>query len=482
MSLMKAASLIPMLVLSVSACTHQPLPREADFVFENVNVVPMTKEIVLADRAIAVTDGVITAIIDTDKAKRINAAQRIDGDGAYVTPGLADMHVHMRMDPEAFMSLNLANGVTTVHNMGDGDRNGDQKIDHTALRADVAAGRIDGPRYLISGPQLHEKEVPDLAAVEAVLNAHAEHGYDTMKIHGDLAPDVYEALIAGAKARGIRVTGHAQHMQPLNRTLRMDALEHMEEFLYSSVDDTFGESAAGGLDNYLNAYYANLARLKDPAYRAIIVKDVAASGVYMDPTLIIYAMIETYLDDEKFAALRDDPRISYLPKRTRASYLDPEKNEYRAGLGPLFQKFLDEVGAGVSSAQHISDNVDLLLNLTKELHDEGAPLLLGSDVFGALAPGFAVHQELEMLVTAGLTPYEALKTGTVNVAAYLGETDSAGTLEAGKRADFILLDGNPLKNIENAGRVNGVFSQEKWRSAKELEDILAEVKRLSAAD
>lgn len=232
-SILKAASCALMLattLLGVSGCAHSGPRLEADYVFENVNIVPMNEETVLPNRAVAVRDGIIIAIVDEDEAKDILADNRVDGQGYYLMPGLADMHVHLRMDPQAFFNLQLANGVTTVHNMGnaDGGGSGSGALDHIALRADVAAGRIDGPRYLISGPQLHAEQLPDIAAVEAVLDDHIARGFDTMKVHGDLAPDIYDALVEGARARGIRVTGHAQHMMPLAQTLRMDAVEHME--------------------------------------------------------------------------------------------------------------------------------------------------------------------------------------------------------------------------------------------------------------
>jgi hypothetical protein len=344
-----------------------------------------------------------------------------------------------------------------------------------ALRADVASGKIDGPRYLISGPQIHQEQLPTIAEIEPLLKSHMEYGYDTMKIHGDLAPDVYDALIKGARARGIRITGHSQHMMPHAQTLRMDAMEHVEEFLYSSPDGVFGEAAAGGVDNYLSAYYDNLSRLTDPAYRASIAKDFAASGIFVDPTLIIYTTLPQYIDDNRFAKLPADPRITYLPQETRLNYLDWEHNEYRAGLGPLFEKFLNRVGADTTPAAHLDQNITLMTVFMKELHDAGVPLLLGSDAFGLLVPGFAAHQELELMVAAGLTPFEALQTGTVNAADYLGEANKAGTIAIGKRADFILVAGNPLENIANAAQIRGVYSKEKWRSVAELEKRLEQI-------
>jgi imidazolonepropionase-like amidohydrolase len=85
-----------------------------------------------------------------------------------------------------------------------------------------------------------------------------------------------------------------------------------------------------------------------------------------------------------------------------------------------------------------------------------------------------------MMVAAGLAPYEALQTGTVNAARYLGEADEAGTIEAGKRADFILVAGNPLEDVRNAAAVRGVFSLGKWRSTHDLQAMLEQAKELAS--
>jgi hypothetical protein len=271
-------------------------------------------------------------------------------------------------------------------------------------------------------------------------------------------------------------------MMPLAQTLRLNAVEHLEEFLYTSRDYRFANAAQGSVDNYLNAYYENITRLEDPAYRALIVADVAASAVYWDPTLIIYTMLPIYVTDETFEALQSDPRLDYLPEKTRKSYLDWQNNEYRAGLAPLFRTYLAKIGDDSTLEEHFERNIGILSETMLELHDAGVPLLLGSDAFGAIVPGFAPHQELELLVAAGLSPYEALQTATVNVAAYLGEADSAGTIENAKRADFILVAENPLDDVRNAAQVRGVYTHSKWHSGTELEARLAQVKEHSKID
>ena len=468
--------LLPALLLLASGCMARP-QIEADYVFENVNVVPMNQETVLTAQAVAIRDAKIVAIVDQASSVRIRADQRIDGKGRYLMPGLADMHVHVRWNPQAMFNLFLANGVTTVTNMRLGDGAG--SIDHLSLRHDVAAGRMVGPRYRVSGPQLHAEQLATIDQVISVLDEHVKQKFDVVKVHGDLRPDVYDALIKGSRERGLRVTGHAQHLLPLSESLRMDSIEHVEEFLYVSRDATFGRSAEGSLDNFLDAYSSNLERLADPANRAAIARDVAASGIYVAPSLIIYRYIEVYLADDLFGALRQDERLAYLPDNVRQEYLQSDTNEYRRDLAVVFRKHL---GSGVRLDEHFAANVQLLSTLLLELHKAGVPLLLSTDAFGAAVPGYSVHQELELLVAAGLTPYEALRTGTVNVAAYLGETNSAGTIEVGKHADFVLVEGNPLADIRHAAAVKGVFTQARWHSESDVQNLLVTSRRLLSSE
>lgn len=458
---------------------------DADWVIDHVNLVPMTANLVQADRSVVVRGGLIVAIMDAAAAKRVRAAKRIDGRGHYLMPGLSDMHVHLRMPTQDFLDLQLAAGVTTVFNMGLADGGG--KVDHLALRAGLAAGRLSGPRYLVSGPQLESGNLKSLEDVQQALQDAAKQRYDAIKIHGDLPADLYDALITGARARGIRVRGHAQHFMPLAQTLRMGCIEHIEELLYTSLDAQFaeaahfGQEADGSIDHFLTAYTQNLTRLQDASYRARVVQAVAASGVVWDPTLVIYTMLPTYLDDQRFSDLAKDPRLNYLPDSVRLENLSPDRNEYRAELAPKFSKFFASNGDSSGLPAHFDRNVALLLTLIRELHQAGVPLLAGSDAFGALVPGFALHQELALLVKAGLSPFEALTAATATPAKYLGEFDRAGTLEVGKRADFILVGANPLADIQHAADVRGVYTQGRWLSAPDLRARLRRVARHAAA-
>ena len=428
-------------------------PIIADVVFHNVHIIPMHEELVLENKAVAVRDGIIVAVVDTSEASSIEAPKRIDGEGRYLMPGLADMHVHVRWNPQTMFELFLAHGVTTVANMRIGDGK-DLNIDHLALRSEIASGKRLGPRYYVSGPHFEDDYPASLEEVEVVLNEHVEAGYDFVKVHGDLPPDIYDALMKGIRSRDLRAIGHGQHKRPLHETLRLDTLEHAEELLYTSMDPEFGPAFE---KDFLKTYREHAELLRDPAYRAPMIEAIAQSGIHVDPTLIVYKMVGEWESDAHLAAIRNDPKMVYLSASVKDRWLGP-KNPYQ------------EEGFPIKKAE-IDRNLEVLFMLVKDLNDAGVPLLLGTDTFGTLIPGHSIHQELALLVEAGLSPYEALKAGTVNIAAYLNEANRAGAILEEHRADFILLDRNPLSDIANSQSVSGVYSQKRWHSRIDIEQF-----------
>ncbi len=452
---------LALLLIFISSCaTDKNLRIEADYIVENVNVIAMDKPIAMNNMAVAIKKDKIVAIIDQSKAHSIKATNRIDGEGRYLMPGLADMHVHVRWNPQVMFNLFLAHGVTTVANMRLAD--GEGEIDHLKLRDQIASNEITGPRYLVSGKHLEDGFPETVTDVERILADHQKNRIDFVKIHGDLDADIYDAVIAGAKQRGLKVIGHAQHHKPLKNSLALDSLEHMEELLYVSPDSPF---ASDNRDDFLSAYRANAERLLDTHYRKKVVNDLAASGIYMDPTLIVYKMVGEWASDEYLSAMRNNPELRYLPADLREHWLNPATNPYQEEGFPITKTEVDK-------------NLTILFLLTKELHDAGVPLMTGTDTFGTLVPGLSLHQELQLFVEAGLTPFEALKCSTVNVAAYLGETGAAGVIQVGARADFILLDRNPLIDINNSQSVSGVHTHEHWFSQTELATLLNSAREL----
>ncbi|EIK44542.1 Amidohydrolase family enzyme [Cellvibrio sp. BR] len=433
----------------MSGCVFHASP-EVDYIVERVQVIPMNSSAVLRNRAVVIDNGKIIKIIKQSAAVKVNAAQRVDGEGRYLMPGLADMHVHVRWNPQQMFNLFLVNGVTTIANM----RLKDGGFDHLELREKINSGAMLGPRYLLSGPHLEGDFPGSIEEVGHVLDEHARTKIDFVKVHGDLKPDIYQAIIIGARQRGLKVVGHAQHRMPLKNSLALNALEHMEEFLYVALDEKLANAATA---DFLPTYRANVDRLLADHYRAEVIDEVAESNVYIDPTLIVYKMVGVWQSDEHLSALKNNPDLRYLPDEVKEFWLNPATNPYQEKDFPITKAEVDK-------------NLQVMLRLTKELHDKGVPMLSGTDTFGTLVPGISLHEELAMLVEAGLSPFEALQCSTVNVAAYLGEAGKAGVIQAGARADFILLDKNPLLDIRNSRSVSGVFTHGKWLSR----DLLAE--------
>lgn len=446
------------------ACAQTATRIQADYVFEHVNVIPMNRETVLEDRRVAVMNRRIVAILEQESPIKVVSNSVIDGKGHYLMPGLADMHVHLRLDPQTMFDLWLANGVTTVTNMGIADGGG--SVDHIQLGEDIAKGKIQAPRYLVSGPQLTPQDVPDVQHAQSVLNEHVRRGYDVIKIHQNLDKAAYDALLKGAATRDLRVTGHLQHWMPLEASLRMSSIEHIEEFLYTKIEGFAEPKDSAFLD--WAAYYEHCENMQNAIYRKPVVELVKASEIYLDPTLVIYQSLVDWVDDERFANLHKDLNLVYLPVSVRDEYLNSATNEYRQPGFPF-------------TSTHLKQNLETLKALLLDFHYAGVPMLLGTDAFGTLVPGFSLHQEMALIASAGISPYDVLRMGTVNVASYLGESDSAGTIEVGKRADFILLKQNPLDDIQNARQVEGVFTQGHWYSARALKDLLLDAKSRSAA-
>jgi len=374
----------------------------------------------------------------------------VDGRGKLLMPGLCDMHVHVRNDPAEDFALYLSHGVTTVRNMSAADGG----WDHVALREKVREGEILGPRYLIAGPFVDEESAGGIAQLAGLMKEYETKRYDFIKVHGDLDPDVFETLMAEARRMKIPVVGHAQRQRAPVVSLRMKSISHMEEFLYLLPWSVLGDAS----------------RHQDLANR------LAGSGIAVSPTLRIYEIIVEYLDDAAFAKLADSPAAGYLPLVQRDEWLS-DRNEFRDPQGSYLRfmmssySTLDPGLARRLAAGKTRRRFEVMMSLAAAMQKAGILLVTGSDGFGLVVPGLSLHQELETLVDAGLTPLEALQASTVNVARYLGEEDQSGGVAEGKVADLLLLGADPTLDITNARRIEGVMTRGRWLDKKALDSM-----------
>lgn len=412
---------------------------------ENVNVIPMTEEIVLDKQRVIISDGKIVKVEPTSSPIQYQANLTIDGTGKYLIPGLSEMHYHLRNNnPINDFKLLIANGITTVRNMA--ERKGQDQV---VIKNRILVGDLIGPNYFTTGPYLQAMCLQSEEQVMEVVQSHQEKGYDFLKIADNLPLEIYLKLLEEGEKNGFPIIGHAQRNLPLEYSLRMKSIEHVEEFLYIS-------GSYGGK----KLFKEDLADLNGIALQ------VKQSDIYIGTTLVVFDFINQCLDDKKFAALQKHELVRYLPKQERENFLT-EKNDYRKMKNREFE--------GIKADTLFGDYFLWLKAFARILVDNGVQLLSGSDTYGMVIAGFSLHKEFQFLQDAGIAPYNILLASTVNPARYLNKYASEGTISVGKNANLVLLDKNPLDNIKNTQTIVGVMLKGKWFNRAQLDVMLKEV-------
>ncbi|HEX8501470.1 MAG TPA: amidohydrolase family protein [Pyrinomonadaceae bacterium] len=411
--------------------------RRGVLAFVDVNVVPMDGERILTGQTVVVRDGRVAELGPSKKVRAPRGAVVVDGRGKYLLPGLTDMHVHLRnydeADTAALLKLYVARGVTTVLNLSGTPR-------HLELRARVARGELLGPTIYTSGPFISNAtgSSPTPEEVEAAVAEQKRAGYDLVKIHGDFTREAYARLFVAARRAGLRVVGHApRNLGPeVMSEERQDVVAHAEEYLYDKNNSTRDYAGVEG-------------RIPELA------RATAAAGTWLIPNLTAYKNIG--LQATNLDAVLRRPEMKFIPPAIAAGW-GPATNPY--------MRFKNLPPEGFWARYRV------LEKLTKGFHVAGVRLLAGTDAMNpSVVPGFSLHDELRDLVAAGLTPYEALKTATANPGEFLGAGEF-GTVAAGRRAELLLVEGDPLADVGNASRVAGVVLRGRWLPAAELRATL----------
>jgi len=425
----------------------RPVAQSGATAFVGVSVIPMDKETVLADHTVVVQGGRIASIAPSTNATIPAGAVRVDGKGKFLMPGLAEMHAHIPGGTatdsavERTLFLYAANGVTTIRGML-----GDPR--HLLYRERAATGEIVSPLIYTSGPSFNAKTaLTREIAVDAVI-AQKKAGYDLLKIHPGVPREVFDALAAKADELKIPFAGHVPAAVGLARALdaRYASIDHLDGYVEAMTKSPGTPSEFFG---------SNLMKDVDESRLAALVSATKAAGVWQVPTQVL---IDNLLDDVPADQLAARPEMKYVtPPEQIKDWIARKQN---------FQK--------VPQAER-AKFLTLRRRLIKTLHDAGVPFALGSDApqFWNV-PGFSVHRELQSMVDAGLTPYQALRTGTANVGVYFKTESTTGTIAPGKRADLLLLDANPLQHVDNSSKIAGVVLNGRWMSKADIDKRLAQ--------
>lgn len=420
----------------------------------NVNVVTMDRPAALTGQTVVVRDGRIAAVGPAGSTPVPTGAVRVEGRGRWLIPGLAEMHAHIppgqatREEIERVLLLYLANGVTTVRGMLGGPQ-------HLPVRAAAEAGELWSPRIVTSGPSVNGNSAPTPEVVTRMVTEQHAAGYDFLKIHPGLSRPTFDAMAATAGGLGMRFAGHVPAEVGLDRALeaRYATIDHLDgyaEWLLAADAPARGQPSFFFGANY--GGQLDLARIPDA------VRLTRAAGTWMVPTQVL---MENLAGTEAPEALAARPEMRFVSAQAMAQWTQ-QTNGFRSA-------------PGVTAAGR-ADWLAMRQRLLKALHDGGVGILLGSDAPQVWnVPGFSVHRELELYVQAGLSPAQALATGTVNVARFLGREAESGTVAVGKRADLVLLRGDPLADIRQTAAIEGVMIGGRWLDRAALDARLEAV-------
>jgi imidazolonepropionase-like amidohydrolase len=423
--------------------------------FVDVDVVPMNRMEVLENQTVIVSNGHVADIGETAGLKIPNDALRIEGKNRYLLPGLADMHVHQWSQGD--LLLFIANGITTIRNMWGTSR-------QLVWRDKIAKGELLGPTIYTAGPILDgkppvwngSKVIETTSEAEQEVAREKKEGYDFVKVYNGLSREVYDAILAAADKYGLPVAGHIPDAVGLNHALKTGqaSIEHLTGYLTAIEADN---SPFKGKRDRKSRYAAS--DFVDENKIPQVVTDTVQAGTWNCVTLVV---LQRFVSTQEAEQLLQRPEMKYASPIDLASW-DPSK-DFR--MKTMTASDFEQVRKGDRLRQ----------KLAKALHHAGAHILLGTDTPNPfVVQGFSIHEELQNLVQAGLTPYEAIRAGTSSAAQFLNATKEFGTIEVGKRADLILVDDNPLKDVSNLSHRVGVMVRGQWFTEIQLRKMLDEL-------
>jgi imidazolonepropionase-like amidohydrolase len=496
---MKTLSSIASLLLAV--CTQQAPgvatddahPKAPTLAIRAVTVVNVADGSLRHGQTILVAANRIAAVGKTDELRIPREAQRVEARGRYLIPGLWDMHVHSvaplaegvadtSVAPQDWhLPMLLAYGVTGVRNMN--DRTGDVtlKLTNTIKRQLAEGSRRGPPRFLSAGPAVdgdpylmsRKVVVRTAAEARAVVEQLASNGADLVKVYENVSREAYFAILDEARRRHIPVDGHIPfRITPLEAaSAGQRTLEHPDALAAgcSATADAERERFARALADYhgpagsetlLQMQMQHVRALydsRDPNACASSFEAYRRHGVAVTADLLVYHHI---VHAEQILA--DTARLRYVPETIRRDWKNfvdsPTARELRSILRPIPALEIENVRLANAA---------------------GVVLLAATDVdFPMGVPGLSLHEELARLVEAGLTPLQALQAATRNPARVLGLADSLGGIEPGMLADLVVLDSNPLEDIQNTQKIHAVVSDGQLYRRADLDRLLLKAQKV----
>ncbi|MFF4254967.1 amidohydrolase family protein [Streptomyces sp. NPDC001663] len=453
--------------------------------FTHVTVIEGSGAAPAHDMTVVVEAGQITALAPSARTRLRPGVRTVDLTGKYLIPGLIEAHTHSDGPDAVVPPLYPLAGVTTVREMQGAPV-------HHRWRRQIRSGTLLGPRWLIGSPiidgapSLWAQDVPnhisvrDAAEARRVVRRVKQEGADFVKVYSRLSREAYWAIAQEARRQNIPHLGHCPDLVRITEAADAGqrSIEHLHALLLSTSaheaevrrglaavridpDDPSSLSRYHSWFQQVHPLEWQAVRGYDPRKADSVFKRLAAGGTAVVPTLSVHHTLE--LPDEVPDRAED---WKYLPAWQVESWPD----QLQALTG----------GRTPEQARRIREIYAHRERLVRELHEAGVRLPAGTDTgTGYKVPGFALHDELALLVEAGLTPMQVLRSATQEAARLLG-LDAVGTVAKGKAADLLVLDADPLRDIRNTRRIHGVVVNGRWIDATEREALLAAVQKAAS--
>ena len=400
-----------------------------DLVFKNANIISMESDNVLLNQNIAILNGKIV-VIENAKKSKLKAKKTIDLKGKYIMPSLADAHVHLPETEEELQrmfDLNLINGVTKLRSM-----RGDWK--HKEWQNKFNTINSIYPKIYLSAPPISRNLEASTAQLEEFVKAVKDNNYGFIKILSIKNQEIFTQLDSLCKKYDVPLGGHFPRLA-MGNSLNEDVFFNSN---YKSIEHL------GGLVGEPNLFESRIQAIKK-------------NDIYICPTLLWYS---TGSGQYSYEQLEKLPGMEFVSKETMQEWIEKTKI-YREKIGE--QAYKDEVAKELKDLQ---EKYQVIARLQKE----GIKMLLSPDASSKyMMTGCNMINEMELLKNANLSNFEILQMATVNFATFHKEYN--GVIKVNKPADFIILDQNPLEDLQTLRNVKGVFFNNNYIDNKALEEI-----------
>ncbi|MTI31200.1 amidohydrolase family protein [Xanthovirga aplysinae] len=414
-------------------------------VIKNVNIFDVKSSAILDNKTVVVRENKIANIFSEDESIP-NATLTIDGTGKTLLPGLFDMHGHLdRTDG----ILNLAGGVTSTRDLAN-------SLELLEIKEEFDNNLSIGPRVLVmsgfidqAGPYAGPlgKIVSSLEEGLEAIDFYKERGYQQIKLYSSIDPDWVKPLAERAHEQNLRLSGHIPAFMRAEQAVvnGYDEIQHVNMLVLNFLSDTIDTRTP--LRFSMVAEHARNIDLKSHEFKGFI-KLLKENNIVVDPTVSIFEGLMASLPGEPSPMLKEI--LNRLPVQVKRGY-------FSGGL-PIPEGKLGQY----------KESYEKLLEIVNELHINGITIVPGTDAMA----GFSLHKELENYVKAGIPNAEVLKIATLVSAEVIGVQDQLGSIEEGKLADLILVDGNPLENISDIRRVELTMKDGKIYKPAELYEAI----------